>query len=294
MSAEATGYVYRHSPFRGAMFGVHLAIADSVNDQYGNTFWLAKTKLAAKARMTENSAKTALDALVNGGFLEVLEESVGRYPSKFRFLFPEVEVVYESRHTSTPQPLGGSKRGFKQGARQPNPPTSGAQPPKMEPIFDAYKEGSQVDPKSRASSSSVNDALTLVRDHPETGPEAVRLCELLADLIEANGTKRPNVTKTWLTACERLIRIDERTPERIERAIRWCQADPFWRSNILSMPKLRDHYPALRLQALRSRPQPHAGTKDVLPPHAGATAPPPGQSLEEWMAEHDPEWRQQA
>jgi hypothetical protein len=37
------------------------------------------------------------------------------------------------------------------------------------------------------------------------------------------------------------------------RAIDWCQDDEFWRSNVLSMPKLREKYEQLRLQASRRR-----------------------------------------
>ena len=45
---------------------------------------------------------------------------------------------------------------------------------------------------------------------------------------------------------------DGRTEQEIHGAIDWCQADEFWRSNILSMPKLREKYDQLRLQAQRN------------------------------------------
>lgn len=104
------GWVYRHSPFTGAMFGVHLAIADSVNDQYGNEFWLTNPRLAKKSRTSTASAKRGLTVLVEGGFLELLEESKGSSASLYRFLFPESPVVYESRG-STGSPRAGSKSG---------------------------------------------------------------------------------------------------------------------------------------------------------------------------------------
>ena len=44
---------------------------------------------------------------------------------------------------------------------------------------------------------------------------------------------------------------DGRTEQQIHAAIDWCQADEFWRSNVLSMPKLREKYDQLRLQAQR-------------------------------------------
>ena len=78
-----------------------------------------------------------------------------------------------------------------------------------------------------------------------------QICRHLADRIEANGSKRPTISKAWRDAARRLIDRDGRTVEQIIRAIDWCQDDDFWRSNILSMPKLREKYDQLRLAAQR-------------------------------------------
>jgi hypothetical protein len=59
------------------------------------------------------------------------------------------------------------------------------------------------------------------------------------------------VTKAWLQAADRLKRIDGRTHAQVMACIEWCQQDEFWRSNILSMPKLRSKYDQLRLAAQR-------------------------------------------
>jgi hypothetical protein len=83
--------------------------------------------------------------------------------------------------------------------------------------------------------------------------DAKRLCNLLADLMVANGCKRPTIGQRWLVEMDRLMRIDGRTPEQVERAIRWAQADPFWAANILSPAALRRQYERLRLQAKRER-----------------------------------------
>lgn len=77
-------------------------------------------------------------------------------------------------------------------------------------------------------------------------------CEHLANLIEANGSKRPTVTKAWLQAADRMKRLDGREHGAILKAIEWCQADEFWQANILSMPKLREQYDRLRLAAGRA------------------------------------------
>ncbi len=255
MSSEAVGWVFRHSTMTGTALTVHLAVADSVNDQNGNEFWLKKETLAFKARVGMSSVKRTLQRLVEDGFLEALEESPGRHPSRYRFLFPEVSVVFDSRSPTGPRWTGSSGPNRSTSTRQPvhsYPPTGPPVPEKH-----AHKERSQEIPKSQPN--AVSESTSSLAPGPRTpalAPEAQRLCALLADLIAANGSKRPTVTDTWLIECERLIRLDGRSPSQVEKAIHWSQSDPFWRCNILSMPKLRAGYDKLRLAALRSAPAP--------------------------------------
>jgi hypothetical protein len=82
-----------------------------------------------------------------------------------------------------------------------------------------------------------------------------QVCTHLADRIEGNGSKRPAITEAWRTAARLLIDKDGRTVDQILRAIDWCQADPFWRANVLSLPKLRERYDQLRLKATAEREQ---------------------------------------
>jgi hypothetical protein len=81
-----------------------------------------------------------------------------------------------------------------------------------------------------------------------------RLAELLLNLIveSKQDFKRPEL-QPWAGDIGRMIRIDGRTPERIEAVIRWCRKDPFWSANILSAGKLRKHFDRLELQ-MGSRP----------------------------------------
>jgi hypothetical protein len=77
-------------------------------------------------------------------------------------------------------------------------------------------------------------------------------CVYLADWIERNGSKRPTITEAWLSSARLLKEVDGRTHEQVMTCIEWCQRDGFWRANILSMPKLRQQYDRLRLNAARS------------------------------------------
>lgn len=82
-------------------------------------------------------------------------------------------------------------------------------------------------------------------------PDVERICTHLADRIEANGAKRPDIGKTWHDAARLLMDRDGRSEQDIHAAIDWCQTHEFWRGNVLSMPKLREKYDTLRLQAQR-------------------------------------------
>jgi hypothetical protein len=89
-----------------------------------------------------------------------------------------------------------------------------------------------------------------------------RLCIHLADRVEANGSNRPTITDRWRTAARLMLDADGRDEAEIHRAIDWCQNDTFWRANVLSMPKLREKFDQLRLQAQRTATSGRASTTD--------------------------------
>lgn len=98
-------------------------------------------------------------------------------------------------------------------------------------------------------------------------PDVEALCTLLADLIEANGSKRPTITRTWRREARLMLDRDGRDFGKAKALIQWCQADRFWKTNILSMPKFREQYDQLRLKALEqwesgSGRQQRGGTDD--------------------------------
>lgn len=75
------------------------------------------------------------------------------------------------------------------------------------------------------------------------------ICNLLADLIATNIDKRPRVAESWRTEARRLIDVDKRPISQIEHVARWATSDPFWKQNILSMPKFRQKYDGLLVAA---------------------------------------------
>jgi hypothetical protein len=99
-----------------------------------------------------------------------------------------------------------------------------------------------------AEKSATSQETSEADDEPPR-EDVERLCVHLADRIEANGSVRPTITKRWRDAARLLIDKDGRTEEQIHTAIDWSQDSEFWRCNVMSMPKLREQYDRMRLQA---------------------------------------------
>jgi hypothetical protein len=157
-----------------------------------------------------------------------------------------MRVSGESHEGLTPEQGAGSRE---QGAREQEEKASAAGPADDDPegALEAVEEEGVVEP---------------AREDVEL------ICLALANRIEANGSKRPNITQRWRDAARRMIDLDGRTLDQVLAAIDWCQSDEFWQANILSTPKLRQKYDQLRLAALRqqrqARPNPQQQTDDLF------------------------------
>lgn len=116
----------------------------------------------------------------------------------------------------------------------------------------------------RANSEATSRDVPLTPTRPDPSPSTTEdaplredveaICTRLADRIEGNGVKRPNITKSWRDEGRKLIDLDGYTVDDIERVIDWCQQDSFWKSNILSMTKLRKQFAGLKIKADANRP----------------------------------------
>jgi len=110
-----------------------------------------------------------------------------------------------------------------------------------------HPDGGTEPPLDRSTDLTDEDQIK-----PPLRVDVEQLCTHLADRIEGNGSKRPNITGKWRDAARLLLDKDGRTVEQVLKAIDWCQDDQFWCANVLSMPKLRAKYDQLRLAAQRS------------------------------------------
>ena len=80
--------------------------------------------------------------------------------------------------------------------------------------------------------------------------KSLELSKLLYKLIKDNNPDwylKPNIEK-WALEMDKINRIDKRSWEQIEYAIRWTQKSDFWCKNILSPEKLRKQFNNLVVQ----------------------------------------------
>lgn len=108
------------------------------------------------------------------------------------------------------------------------------------------------------------------------------LCSRLAGAIEANGVRRPNITKRWRDAARLLIDKDGYTVAQVAWLIDKATADEFWRSNILSMPTLREKADQLKLKFV---PPQQSNVRYLADGQVDPTSLPPLQ--ESWMRQRN-------
>jgi len=79
-------------------------------------------------------------------------------------------------------------------------------------------------------------------------PDVEQVIASFSELLKANDVKhKPG--QSWRTATRLLIDKDGYTPDQILYVARFATADEFWKSNILSIPKLREKFEALKIKA---------------------------------------------
>lgn len=118
------------------------------------------------------------------------------------------------------------------------------QPPALEP------------PKLEAA---VKTERKTVKEKEIYSPDSLpyQLSELLLNKILEHlpGYKKPDLQK-WAWQMDALMRLDRRKPEEVKAVILFAQGDAFWRTNILSVDKLRRQYDQLNSKRMQSRASP--------------------------------------
>lgn len=112
---------------------------------------------------------------------------------------------------------------------------------------------SPIEEEAKASSPKV-----------ENRPDIDKVIQNFSDMLKVNDIKhKPG--QTWRNAARLLIDRDGYTPDQILFVARFATTDEFWKSNILSLPKLREKFEALKIKAqAANNPQPQRMDRSAM------------------------------
>lgn len=235
--------VLHHSKASGAAQMILMGIA---NHQGDGGAWPAISTLAKYGKVSERRVQQIIRDLEASGELRVDYQAGGKTSSGATNLYQVIlSCPPECDGTMNHRPVQGVKSGDARGeisdTRGEIWSQQGVKPTSPEPVIKPNLRN-QTEPYTSPTVSNV------------TEDDSTRLCHLLADLIEGNGSRRPLITNQWLSQARLLLVQDHRPLDEVVEVLRWSQQDSFWRANILSMPKFRKKYDTLRLQRLQHSP----------------------------------------
>jgi hypothetical protein len=126
----------------------------------------------------------------------------------------------------------------------------------------ANQEQEQEQEKNSSSEPETGSDLAVPLPQNKTASlpsdEAEKLSALLKSEILRN---KPNCQITvaqmrkWAVTAQRMLDLDNRTYDQVEKLIRWAQQDEFWMANVLSMDALRKKFDQLELKANAKSPK---------------------------------------
>jgi hypothetical protein len=138
------------------------------------------------------------------------------------------------------------------------------------------------EPSSSPAADAAADKQPAAKPDKNDRDDVRALCDLMVELVVANGSKRPRITKDWRDDARLLIDTDGRDLAKALELMRWAANDTFWRANVQSLPTFRKQYDQLRLKAVAEweqqqaqsrgnvhpmrRPVDHAPLENVTPP----------------------------
>lgn len=85
------------------------------------------------------------------------------------------------------------------------------------------------------------------KNSPNSKPYKLSCYFLQLILDRKPDLKKPNL-QTWAKSFDRMIRLDNRNPDRIAEVLEWSQKDNFWKKNILSPDTLRKQFDRIEIQ----------------------------------------------
>ena len=204
-----------------------------------------------KSRLGFTDAPTRLKAL-EANSLVTIDDTTVTITSWIRWngSWSDIKAADDARKASARERK--ARQRARQAAAKTNPETAAPAPEETpapalvdtdEPAADTL-EATVID-----QDADTSDAPTPTRERPDV--EAV--CDHMADSVAARTGRRPRITKRWRDAARLMIDRDQRPTDQIHAAIDWVAQSDFWAANILGLPKLREKWDTIYLQARREK-----------------------------------------
>lgn len=255
-------------------FAVLTTLADKAGPDGCDAFPAVGT-IASRTRMSERSVQRALDGLRSHRVISEGDQSAARYlridrkPVVYDLMIPHdwfsnVERINAERIRMGRPALTRSDRPSFSGCQDvtpDEPPVTG------HGVTEGLSRGdsesvtgcqgvTRTSPLSRSEGTGNTHSAGAEKESagasssPEMEKRAAELCGRLADMVKANGAKRPKITYAWHNAAQDMLTgEDPYSFEQVWDGIRWAQADTFWASRTTTMAKLAKHFDQIIIQA---------------------------------------------
>lgn len=203
----------------------------------------------AKNRLGFTDAPTRLKAL-EANSLVTVDDTTVTITSWIRWngSWSEIKAADDARKASARERK--ARQRARQAAAKTNPETAAPAPeetPAPTPVDTDEPTADTLEATVIDQDADTSDAPTRER------PDVEAVCNHMADSVAARTGRRPRITKRWRDAARLMIDRDNRPTDQIHAAIEWVSQSDFWAANILGVPKLRDKWDTIYLQAKRDR-----------------------------------------
>jgi len=226
---------------QGVLSLIDLWIKTAENRPKGILAGMDEADIALDAQWPGNPAQFC-QALIDTGFLERSENgiySIHDWKEHQRYVYFSEERSKVARDAA--EKRWKKRRGIKIEDKEKQEHNADI----MQGACGQHTNGNAPSPVPSPSPSPIpKKKILFVEDSPE-----FRLSKLLFSKIAERKPdfKKPNF-QAWAKEIRRMIHLDNRKPEAIEKVILWSQNDSFWGNNILSTAKLRKQFDQLELK----------------------------------------------
>lgn len=206
----------------------------------------------AKNRLGFTDAPTRLEAL-EANSLVTVDDTTVTITSWIRWngSWSEIKAADDARKASARERK--ARQRARQAAAKTNPETAAPAPEEATPVpalVDTDEPAADtLEVTVIDQDADTSDAPTPARERTDVED----ICGHMADSVAARTGRRPRITKRWRDAARLMIDRDQRPVDQIHAAIEWVAQSDFWAANILGLPKLREKWDTIYLQARREK-----------------------------------------